>query len=270
MAVISPLKTLSFACAFTLAATLHAQETPKPNPNPAKDTLSVPSDEKPSAKKADEASSDDAAPKAGGGGGMGAGGRRGRSGAPGGAADKASDKVAYDFELPGPDGKGVPLSAYKGKTLLIVNLGHKSSFASQIAALNKMNEQFKDKGLVIIGVPSNEFGDAEPGTDAEIQKIYHDEDKVTFPIMAKSKLDGDDALPLFEFLEKAQLADTGPVHWNFTKFIIDKTGKPVVRIDPAVSPDSPEMQTVVTQVLEDRYKPPTGGDSPRGRRGGGA
>jgi glutathione peroxidase len=224
MPSIAPFKHLSLACALALAAPAFAQAPADPTakPNPAKDTLSVSAaDDKPAAKKSDEGGDPEAAPKGnGGGGGMG-GGRRGRGGAGGGGGGAASDKVVYDFELPGPDGKGIPLSTYKGKTLLIVNLGRNSSYATQIAGLNKLAEQYKDKGLVVIGIPSNEFGAAEPGTDAEIQKIYHDQDKVAFPVMAKSKLDGDDAMPLFEFLEKAQLSDTGPVHWNFTKFIID-------------------------------------------------
>ena len=238
----------------------------KPAQDAAKDTLSVPA---PDSKKSedDAAPADDAAPK-GGGGGMG-GGRRGRGGPGGGDKAGASDKVAYDYELPGPDGKGVPLSSFKGKTLLIVNLGRNSSYASQIAGLQKMQEQYKDQGLVVIGIPSNEFGAAEPGTDADIQKFYKVEDKVTFPVMAESKLTGDDALPFSQWLAKAALTETGPIHWNFTKFIIDKTGKPVVRIDPAVAPDSPEMQAIVLQVLEGRYKPPTGGAAPGGRRGGG-
>ena len=234
----------------------------KPAPDAAKDTLSVPAQDEAKKGEEDAAPADDAAPKGGG-------GRRGRGGAGGGDKAGASDKVAYDYELPGPDGKGVPLSSFKGKTLLIVNLGRNSSYATQIVGLEKMQEQYKDKGLVVIGIPSNEFGAAEPGTDADIQKFYKVEDKVTFPVMAESKLTGDDALPFSQWLAKAALSETGPIHWNFTKFLIDKTGKAVVRIDPAVAPDSPEMQTIVLQVLEGRYKPPTGGAAPGGRRGGG-
>ncbi len=249
-------------------------------PDPAKDTLAVPAPGKAKPtdpeKKADSKKSDDdapadtdAAPKAGGGGFGGGGGRRGRGGAGAGGDKGASDKIAYDYELPGPDGKGVPLSTYKGKTLLIVNLGRNSTYGTQIAALQKLSDEFRDKGLVVIGIPSNEFGAAEPGTDAEIQKVYKVDDKVTFPVMAESKLTGDDALPFSQWLAKAQLTETGPIHWNYTKFLIDKTGKPVVRIDPDVAPDSPEMLAIVQEVLEGRYKPPTGGAPAGGRRGGG-
>jgi glutathione peroxidase len=266
---------LLFALAIAIPLSAHAQEPKKPTPDAAKDTLSVPvpdaakPDAKPDSKK-DKGDDDSGAPADApkGGGGMG-GGRRGRGGPGGGAAGGGSDKTAYDYELPGPDGKGIPLSSFKGKTLLVVNLGRNSAYADQVAGLQKLQDQYKDKGLVVIGIPSNEFGAAEPGTEAEIQKFYKDQDKVTFPVMAESKLIGDDALPFSQWLAKASLTETGPIHWNFTKFIIDKTGKPVVRIEPAVSPDSAEMQTIVLQVLEDRYKPPTGGGGPGGRRGGG-
>jgi glutathione peroxidase len=266
---LTTLQRLTLVAALSVPALVYAQEPAAPAspdaahkkaaPDAAKDTLSVPVPD------ADAAPADDAAPK--GGGGM--GGRRGRGGAAGGDKAGASDKVAYDYELPGADGKGVPLSSFKGKTLLIVNLGRNSQYASQIAGLEKMQEKYKDQGLVVIGIPSNEFGAAEPGTDADIQKFYKVEDKVTFAVMAESKLTGDDALPFSQWLAKAALTETGPIHWNFTKFLIDKTGKPVVRIDPAVGPDSPEMQAIVLQVLEGRYKPPTGGAGPGGRRGGG-
>ena len=229
----------------------------------------APGEEK-KAKPADFAGGDGTKPvedAAGKGSGSGGGrGRRGGGGA-GGDAAGATEKLAYDFELPGPDGKGVPLSSFKGKTLLVVNLGSKSSFNAQLPALEKLAEQYKQQGLVVIGVPSNEFGAAEPGTDAEIQKVYTGEDKVTFPVMAKSVLTGDLQLPLYGFLTKG---NGGPVHWNYTKFFIDKDGKVVARFEPGVTPDSVEMQAAVVEILEGRYKAPGSGDEkPAGRRGGG-
>jgi glutathione peroxidase len=202
-------------------------------------------------------------PPAGGGGGGGRGRRGGGGAAP---AAGASDKNAFDYELPGPDGKGVPLCTFKGKTIMVVNLGRKSAYATQIAGLEKLNETYKDK-LVVIGVPSDEFGAAEPGTDADIQKVYKVDDKVTFPVMAKSEITGDKELPFYEWLGKAE---GGPVHWNFTKFFIDKNGKVVARFDPAVAPDSIEMQAAIPEILAGTYKAPGTGDAaPSGRRGGG-
>jgi glutathione peroxidase len=214
-----------------------------------------------------------AAPAMGGGGGGfgggagGGGGRRGRPAAGGAPAAAPSDKIAFDFELVGADGKGVPYCTFKGKTVMIVNLARNSAYATQLAGIEKLQEQYKDKGLLVLGVPSNEFGAAEPGTDAEIQKIYTVEDKVTFPVLAKSELTGDKELPFFEWLGKAE---GGPIHWNFTKIFIDKTGKPIARFDPDVAPDSLEMQAAVPEILAGKYKAPSGGgDAPAGRRGGG-
>jgi len=222
----------------------------------------------PAAKEAPaKAGADDAKPAGGEGGG---GSRRGgdRGGAKGDGPEK-KDKTAYDYELPGSDGKGVPLSSFKGKTLLIVNLARNSSYNSQLAGLQKLSEQYKDKGLVVIGVPSNEFGAAEPGTDAEIQKAYKVDGKVTFPVMAKSTLTGEMELPFYQFLTTGKSApEAGPVHWNYTKFIVDKAGKAIVRLDSDVAPDSPEMLSTLDQILDGTYKPKKAGGE--GGGGGGA
>jgi glutathione peroxidase len=171
-----------------------------------------------------------------------------------GKGDKA-EKNAYDFTLPGADGKDVPISSCKGKYILIVNLGRKSAYSEQLPALIKLNDTYKDKGLVVIGVPSNQFGLAEPGTPAEVQKAYTDS-KVDFTVMAVSKITGDDELPLYGYLTKSKNAPPdGPVHWNYTKFIIDKNGNVVARLDPDVAPDSAEMRATIDKVLDGTYKP---------------
>lgn len=179
------------------------------------------------------------------------------------AAESKLEKTAYDYNLPGADGKDVPVSTYKGKNILIVNLARKSTYNDQLAALIKLNDTYKDKGLVVIGIPSNDFGAEEPGTGAEIQKAYADA-KVDFPVMAVSKLSGDAELPIATYLTKSKGAPAGgPVHWNYTKFIIDKKGKVVARLSPDVAPDSPEMLSMIEQVLDGTYKPPKkGGDKP--------
>jgi glutathione peroxidase len=258
-------KTVLFAtaalCGLLAASSAHAQEPADPA-KPAK-----PANADTSKKPTDDV---EAPPMAAGGG---AGGRRGRGGAGrGGDTAGAPEKVLYDYELPGADGKGVPLSTYKGKTLLLVNLGRNSMYASQLAALEKLNEQYKDRNFVVIGIPSNDFGAAEPGTDPEIQKIYKVDDKVTFPVMAKSSLTGVSELPVFTFLTgvKGVPDNTGPVHWNYTKFLIDKSGKLVARFDPDVAPDSPEMSSAVEEVIAGTFKPRVPSENkPRGGRGGG-
>ncbi|WP_263373837.1 glutathione peroxidase [Granulicella aggregans] len=179
------------------------------------------------------------------------------------------EKTAYDYVLPGADGKDVPLTNFKGKYILIVNLARKSSYNAQLAALEKDYETYKDKGLVVIGVPSNDFGAAEPGKDPEIQKAYADA-KVTFPVMAVSKLAGDDVIPFYLYLTKSKDAPAGgPVHWNYTKFFVNKEGKVIARLGQDVTPDSPEMISTIEQILDGRYKPKKGGKEGPPSDGGG-
>jgi glutathione peroxidase len=171
-----------------------------------------------------------------------------------------SEKTAYDFSLPGPDGKDIPLSQYKGKYIVLVNLGRKSTYSDQLAALTKLSDTYKDKNIVVIGVPSNDFGLAEPGTAAEVRKAYTDA-KVSFPVMALSKVSGDDELPLYGFLTKGKNSlPGGPVHWNYTKFVIGPKGQVLARLDPDVSPDSPQMLSTIDQILDGTWKPKKAGD----------
>ena len=171
------------------------------------------------------------------------------------AADaKTLGKNAYDYGLPAEDGKNLPLSTFKGKVLLIVNLARMSTYASQLSGLQKLNDTFKDKGLVILGVPSSDFGNAEPGTPAEIAKAYA-EAKVTFPVMQVSTLTGVHELPLFEYLTKDKAIKDDGLHWNYTKFLVDRKGNVIVRFPPEVGPDSLEMIATVQEVVDGTWKP---------------
>jgi glutathione peroxidase len=170
------------------------------------------------------------------------------------------EKTAYDYNLPGADGKDVPLNRFKGKYILIVNLARNSSYNEQLPALIKLADTYKDKNLVVLGVPSNDFGASEPGTEAEIQKAYADA-KVNFPIMAVSKLSGDDEIPFYLYLTKSKGAPAGgPVHWNYTKFFVDKNGKVIARLDPDVAPDSHQMLSTVDEIVSGTFKPKKTGD----------
>jgi glutathione peroxidase len=174
-----------------------------------------------------------------------------------GRAEKSdkSEKTAYAYVLPGPDGKDVPLASFKGKVVLLVNLARNSSYNEQLPALIKLSETYKDKGLIVIGVPSNDFGAAEPGTDAEIQKFYKTDNKVPFEIMARAPLSGDEKIPLYDYLTKGKASQSGGnVHWNYTKFLIDKNGKLITRLEPDVAPDSPEMLSTLDQIFSGTYK----------------
>jgi glutathione peroxidase len=166
-----------------------------------------------------------------------------------------SEKTAYAYVLPGSDGKDVPVSSFKGQVILVVNLARNSSYNEQLPALIKLSETYKHKGLVVIGVPSNDFGAAEPGTDVEIQKFYKTDNKVPFPVMTRSLLIGDEKIPLYEYFTKGKATPPGgDVHWNYTKFLIDKNGKVITRLEPDVAPDSPEMLSTLDQIFAGTYK----------------
>ena len=164
------------------------------------------------------------------------------------------DKTAYAYSLPTADGKDLHLSDFKGKVLLVVNLGRSSSYATQLTALGKLSDTFKDKGLVVLGVPSNDFGNAEPGTPVEIAKYYADA-KVNFPVMQASSLTGVHELPLFSYLSKNKAVENDGLHWNYTKFLVDRQGKVIVCFPPEIAPDSLAMMATVQEVLDGTWKP---------------
>jgi glutathione peroxidase len=173
------------------------------------------------------------------------------------AAEKAPQKTVYDCSLVGLDGKEVPLSTFKGKVLLIVNMASQSIFKDQIPLLEELQKTYKDKGLVVIGVPSNDFGAQEPGTDADVQKTYTNDFHLSFPVFARASVRGKDQAALYGFLTSDKKGSTGgDVHWSFTKFIVDRTGKVVVRFEPHVAPNSPELQATLEDVLAGKFKPP--------------
>jgi glutathione peroxidase len=190
-------------------------------------------------------------------------------------------QTLYSFSLVKPGGQVVPLSDYKGKVVVIVNLASKSSFADQLPALEKLEEKYKDQGLVVIGVPSNDFGAEEPGDDAEIQKFYASQ-HVQFPVMAKSAVCGKDALPVYGFLTAAGKSAKGKapatpneVHWSFTKFIVTRDGQVGARFEPDVAPDSPEFEIAIDKALAGKLKlgakpaPGAGGSDDEGDDDGG-
>ena len=169
-------------------------------------------------------------------------------------SNEPKGETAYAFGLNTADGKNLRLSEYKGNVLLIVNLGRQSGLNEQLPALERLNTNFKAKGLVVIGVPSNDFGNAEPGTPAEIAKFYSDA-KVDFPVMGVSTLTGVHELPLFTYLAKNKAVPDDGLHWNFTKFLVDRNGKLVARFSPEVAPDTPELTATVQEVLDGTWKP---------------
>ncbi len=157
----------------------------------------------------------------------------------------------YDFTMNSIDQQPVKLKSYKGKVVMVVNVASKCGFTPQYAGLEALYEKYKDRGFVIVGVPANNFASQEPGTNEEIKKFCSTKYNVTFPMMAKVSVVGDDKTPLYQFLtDKSENPQVGgEIKWNFTKFLFDRDGKPVARFEPAVTPDSPQVQTAIESAL---------------------
>jgi glutathione peroxidase len=163
----------------------------------------------------------------------------------------AADKSIYDFTLNSIDGQPAPLSSYKGKVVMLVNVASRCGFTPQYTALEATYEKYKDRGLVIIGVPANNFGSQEPGSNQEIKTFCSSKYHVTFPMMSKVSVKGDDQTPLYTYLtDKSTNPQTaGDIKWNFTKFLIGPDGHIVARFEPDVTPDSPQVTGAIEKAL---------------------
>jgi len=148
----------------------------------------------------------------------------------------------YDFSARTIDGDEQKLSAYKGKTMLVVNVASKCGFTPQYTGLEAMYEKFKDKGLVVLGFPCDQFGHQEPGDENEIKNFCSLTYDVKFPLFAKIEVNGANTHPLYKYLKSAAkgLLGSESIKWNFTKFLIDKDGKVVTRYAPTDSPEKIE------------------------------
>ncbi len=163
----------------------------------------------------------------------------------------ADAKSIYDFTLKSIDGQPTPLAEYKGKVVLLVNVASRCGFTPQYTALQAAYDKYKSRGLVIVGVPANNFMGQEPGTNEEIKTFCSKKYSVTFPLMSKLSVKGDDKTPLYEFLtsKSANPKFGGEIQWNFTKFLFDRNGNPVARFEPNVTPDSPEVTAAIEAAL---------------------
>ena len=145
----------------------------------------------------------------------------------------------FDFEVKAADGTSVPLANYAGKALLIVNVASKCGMTPQYEGLEALHRQYRDRGLEVLGFPSNQFFDQEPGTDAEIQDFCKTTYDVSFPVFAKIDVNGPAASPLYVWLKDAApgLLGSKGVKWNFTKFLVDREGNVVERFAPTTKPE---------------------------------
>ena len=145
----------------------------------------------------------------------------------------------YDFEAAALEGPPTPLSAFRGKALLIVNVASKCGFTPQYQGLQALHETYVGRDFEVLGFPCNQFGAQEPGGAEEIRSFCQANFGVSFPMFAKVEVNGPGAHPLYEYLKRARPGALGSrrIKWNFTKFLTDREGRPVRRFGPTTTPD---------------------------------
>lgn len=145
----------------------------------------------------------------------------------------------YQFSALANNGQEVSFDSYRGKVLLIVNTASKCGLTPQYAALEQLYKQYADRGLVVIGFPCDQFGNQEPGSDEEIKEFCQLNYGVSFPIMKKIEVNGDNAHPIYKYLKSTAKGWFGSaIKWNFTKFLISRDGKKIERYAPITKPES--------------------------------
>lgn len=156
----------------------------------------------------------------------------------------------YDFKVTSIEGKPVTLSDYKGKVVLFVNVASKCGYTSQYRDLQALYEKYDSSGLVIIGIPANNFGGQEPGTDKQIMEFCSTTYQVTFPMLSKMSAKGKDQSGLFSFLTSQENADfTGEIRWNFEKFLVNREGKLVHRYRSGEKPLGGDLEKAIQSLL---------------------
>lgn len=154
----------------------------------------------------------------------------------------------YNLDAKKINGETVSMSEYKGKTVIVVNTASKCGFTPQFEGLEKLYQNYKDQGLIILGFPCNQFGKQEPGVGEEIQEFCQINYGVTFPIFDKVDVNGANTHPIFKYLKSNLGGFLGSwIKWNFTKFVIDKNGKPIKRFGPTSKPE--DMESFIKSLM---------------------
>lgn len=163
------------------------------------------------------------------------------------AADKTEKKAMSFHELSANrlNGKQEKLSDYQGKVVLVVNTASECGYTPQYAGLEKLFQDYKDKGVVILGFPSNDFGAQEPGTSEQIAQFCERRFKVTFPMFEKVKTKGEGQSPVYEFLARGH----GEPKWNFHKYVVGKDGQVKAAFPSKTTPDSAELKAALDSAL---------------------
>ena len=165
------------------------------------------------------------------------------------AEPNPSEKTAYDFSFESLDGAPMPLAQFKGKVLLVVNTASKCGFTPQYKGLEALYTKYRDNGLVVIGIPSDDFGHQEPGSSAEIKQFCSLNYGVTFPMSQKISVKGRSMAPIYKWLTEKQYNgfEDSKVTWNFQKYLINEEGRLVAMFGPKMMPDSPEIIAALEQ-----------------------
>lgn len=154
----------------------------------------------------------------------------------------------YDFQVKSFDGKDIKLEDYKGKAVLLVNIATRCGYTGQLDGLGKLYKEYKDKNLVIVGIPSNDFGGQTPESNEGVEKFCRLNYGVNFPITEKMVVKGKDKSKLSHFL--ISQTDNQEIQWNFTKFLFDKKGKFVKRFNSAVEPSSKDLKEQIQKAIQ--------------------
>jgi glutathione peroxidase len=158
-------------------------------------------------------------------------------------------QAIYDVPLKDIDGKATTLKEYKGKVMLIVNVASKCGYTPQYTGLQNVYTKYKDQGLVVLGMPCNQFGKQEPGSNAEIKEFCSSKYAVTFPMYDKLDVKGENQHALYKLLSGPESAFPGDVKWNFGKFLVGRDGKLIKRYDSGVKPESKELTSAIEAAL---------------------
>ena len=156
-----------------------------------------------------------------------------------------------DFTVRTIDGQEQNLADYKGKVVLIVNVASRCGLTPQYKALEAVYGKYKDRGLVVIGFPANNFNGQEPGTDEQIKEFCTTKYNVTFPMMSKISVKGDDKHALYKFLTEGKAGQefANEVEWNFAKFLVDRNGNVMARFSARTTPDAPQVTEAIEKAL---------------------
>ena len=163
-------------------------------------------------------------------------------------ADANYKNLAHNFSFKDINDKEYSLQQHKGKTMLIVNVASQCGFNKQYSDLQKLHEEYKDKGLVLIGIPSNDFGNQEPGSNSEIKSFCETNFGITFPIMSKTLVLGKDQHPFYKWVEN-NYGKSGIPKWNFYKILINKQGKIEEVYNSLTNPKSSKIVKKLKEIL---------------------